>query len=189
MFNIIQWNNVGDHLKSKSSQFDHCHDISRFPCSQISSSSVIWLYSKPLLNDFNTISVFRFLFPASSKATPTCFVFGFQQKIFPSQVSEKTISSFHLTRPDIKSVLSENVVIFNIRCYQLNRVYKTNEFWKFSDFNKEPLFRYLGRFDFYLAVRHIIYFILSICFTYIIILDMTTGLITDTKDVMVEPLV
>ena len=54
--------------------------------------------------------------------------------------------------------------------------------------NFEPLLRYLGRFDFYLAVRHVIYFILPICFI-IIILDMTTSLITDTKDVMVEPLV
>ena len=57
--------------------------------------------------------------------------------------------------------------------------------FKNSD-SKNEAFRYLGRFDFYLAVKHIIYFILP---TIYIILDMTTGLITDTEDVMVEPLV
>ena len=64
---------------------------------------------------------------------------------------------------------------------------KLTNFQKFENSDsKNEVFRYLGRFDFYPAVKRIIYFILP---TIYIILDMTNGLITDTEDVMVEPLV
>ena len=74
---------------------------------------MIGLYFNPLLKGSRTVPVFRFLFPASSRTTPTCFVSGFQLTIFPSRVSEKTSSSFHQAGPDIKSVLL---------AYQYNRL-------------------------------------------------------------------
>ena len=103
-----------DHLKWKCSKLNHVHDIPRFPCSQISNSSVIGLYFNPLLKGSRTTPVLRFLFPASSKTIPTCLVFGFQLKIFPSRVSEKTSLSFHHAGPVLKQCFNPVEIFENL---------------------------------------------------------------------------